>query len=157
MNGNSTRKLIVEPPGDGVVAHVGLHALGQFADRLGLGAALSEQIPWAGERAPMHDRGSVLVHAMLMLAGRYVLHTSLDPDKVNAAEVVRHYRGLLDVEHRFRVLKDFLRLRPIRHWTEQRVRGHVATCVWASVIEALINNDLRSAKMELRILAGVMV
>jgi hypothetical protein len=46
-----------------------LHALGAFADRLGLGDALSARIPPAGERLPLHDRGKVLVHAMLMLAG----------------------------------------------------------------------------------------
>jgi hypothetical protein len=32
------------------VAHVGLHALGAFEDRLGLGAALSARIPPAGKR-----------------------------------------------------------------------------------------------------------
>jgi transposase len=80
-----------------------------------------------------------------MLAGRYVLHTSLTPAQASTAEVVRHYRGLLDVEARFRVLKDFLRLRPIRHWTENRVRGHVAACVYASVIETLIGHRLRDA------------
>ena len=79
------------------------------------------------------------------LAGRYVLHTSLTPEQVSTAEVVRHYRGLLNVEARFRVLKDFLRLRPIRHWTENRVRGHVAACVYASVIETLIGHRLADA------------
>jgi hypothetical protein len=52
-----------------VVAHVGLHALGCFADRLGLGDSLSSRIPRAGERLPLHDRGKVLVHTALMLAG----------------------------------------------------------------------------------------
>lgn len=69
MNGNSTRKVSVEAGGKGVVAHVGLHALGAFADRLELGDSLSAKVPWAGERAPVHDRGKVLVQAMLMLAG----------------------------------------------------------------------------------------
>jgi hypothetical protein len=45
VNANSTRRVVVEPGGTGVVAHVGLHALGCFADRLGLGAALSSAIP----------------------------------------------------------------------------------------------------------------
>lgn len=36
--------------GDQAVAHVGLHALGAFEDRLGLGAALSARIPPAGKR-----------------------------------------------------------------------------------------------------------
>ena len=69
MNGNSTRKVSVEAGGRGVVAHVGLHALGAFADRLGLGDGLSAVVPWTGERAPGHDRGKVLTQAMLMLAG----------------------------------------------------------------------------------------
>jgi hypothetical protein len=52
-----------------VVAHVGLHALGSFADRLGLGDSLSAAIFPRGERLPIHDRGKVLVHSALMLAG----------------------------------------------------------------------------------------
>ncbi|MCP4960244.1 MAG: IS1380 family transposase, partial [Actinomycetia bacterium] len=60
---------MVEPGGDGVVAHVGLHALGRFGDRLGLGDCLSEAVGWSGERLPVHDRGKVLVQAMLMFAG----------------------------------------------------------------------------------------
>lgn len=69
MNANSTARVVVEGSGDGVVAHVGLHALGSFADRLGLGRSLSARIPITGERLPVHDRGKVLVQAMLMLAG----------------------------------------------------------------------------------------
>jgi hypothetical protein len=66
---NSTRPAVVEPGGGQVAAHVGLHAIGCFADRVRLGAALSAAIPARGERLPFHDRGKVLVHAALMLAG----------------------------------------------------------------------------------------
>ena len=69
MNANSTLGVKVEGGGDQVVAHVGLHALGAFADRLGVGDSLSAAIPIRGERAPFHDRGKVLVQTMLMLAG----------------------------------------------------------------------------------------
>lgn len=68
MNRNSVMNVGVEAGGTQVVAHAGLHSLGRFADRIGLGASLSAAIPWAGERAPLHDRGTVLTHAMLMLA-----------------------------------------------------------------------------------------
>ena len=68
MNRNSVLNVGVEAGGTQVVAHAGLHALGRFADRIGLGLSLSAAIPWAGERAPLHDRGTVLTHAMLMLA-----------------------------------------------------------------------------------------
>jgi Transposase DDE domain group 1 len=69
VNANSVLAAVVEGSGEGVVAHAGLHALGAFADRLGLGDSLSARIPITGERVPLHDRGKVLVHAMLMLAG----------------------------------------------------------------------------------------
>jgi hypothetical protein len=59
----------VESGGTGVVAHVGLHALGSFADRLEVGDSLSVCIPATGERLPLHDRGKVLVQTALMLAG----------------------------------------------------------------------------------------
>ena len=69
MNSNSTVPVVVEMGGTQVVAHVGLHLLGSFADRLGLGDSLSAAIAPGGERLPVHDRGKVLTQAMLMLAG----------------------------------------------------------------------------------------
>ena len=82
-----------------------------------------------------------------MLAGRYVLVTSLTTDQATTAQVVATYRQLQSVEARFRVLKDFLHLRPVRHWTERRVRGHIADCVYAAVIEALITRHLAAADL----------
>ena len=74
-----------------------------------------------------------------------MLATSLTPTQADTAQVVDYYRQLQAVETRFRVLKDSLRLRPVRHWTEQRVRGHVAVCVYAALIETLINHALTQA------------
>jgi Transposase DDE domain group 1 len=68
MHVTSATRARIETGGVGVVAHVGLHALGRFADAVGLGAALSARMLPAGERFPLHDRGKVLVHAMLTLA-----------------------------------------------------------------------------------------
>ncbi len=45
-----------------------------------------------------------------LLAGRYVLATSLGADQASAAQVVMAYRSQLEIERRFRVLKDFLHL-----------------------------------------------
>ena len=80
-----------------------------------------------------------------LLAGRYVLVTSLPADQATTAQIVMAYRQLQAVEDRFRVVKDFLHLRPVRHWTERRVRGHIAVCVYAAVIEALIGRALTTA------------
>ncbi len=80
-----------------------------------------------------------------LLAGHYILTTSLDRQTADAAQVLAAYRSLQLVENRFRVLKDFLGLRPIFHWTESRVRGHIAVCVLAAVIETLLANRLADA------------
>jgi len=45
------------------------------------------------------------------------------------------------------VLKDFLALRPALHYTEKRVRGHVAICVLAAVLEAVMSIDLKARKL----------
>ena len=82
-----------------------------------------------------------------LLCGRYVITTSLKAEDADCAQVLRYYRSLLNVERRFRVLKDFLSLRPIFHWTEDRVRGHVALCVLAATIEAVMAKDLAAAKV----------
>jgi transposase len=81
------------------------------------------------------------------LAGHYVLATSLTTRIANAEQVLAAYRSLQAVEQRFRVLKSSLGLRPIRHFTEPRVRGHIAICVLAAVIEQLIGNRLRDADL----------
>lgn len=81
------------------------------------------------------------------LAGHYVLATSLDTRVAEAEQVLASYRSLQAVEQRFRILKSSLGLRPIRHFTENRVRGHIAICVLAAVIEQLIGNRLRDADL----------
>lgn len=80
-----------------------------------------------------------------LLVGRYVLTTSLDTKAASTADVVRHYKMLAGVERRFWVMKDFLGLRPVHHRTEGRVRAHIAVCVIAAVIEAVIGQDLARA------------
>jgi len=69
MKVTSTVRVKVEAGGSGVVAHVGLHALGSFADRLGLADCVSSRLRAGTRRAPLHDRGKVLVQTALMVAG----------------------------------------------------------------------------------------
>ena len=68
VKGSSVSRARLAEGGDRVVQGVGLFALGGFADRSGLTAELSGAVPRSGERAPVHDRGRVLVHGLLMLA-----------------------------------------------------------------------------------------
>jgi len=43
-------------------------------------------------------------------------------------EVLEKYGDLFEVEHAFRTLKSQLEIRPIFHWTNKRIEGHIAMC-----------------------------
>ena len=56
--------------------------------------------------------------------------------RLGAADAVRHYKQLSDVERAFRALKTIdLKVRPIRHRLEERVRAHIFLCLLAYYVE----------------------
>ena len=69
MKATSTAPVVVESGGNQVAARAGLHALGSFADRLGLGTVISKAIIHTTRRLPLPDRGKVMVHLLLLLGG----------------------------------------------------------------------------------------
>jgi len=76
------------------------------------------------------------IRAEARLDGFYVVRTSLSADTMDAAETVQAYKDLARVERAFRSLKTVdLEIRPIRHWTADRVRGHVFLCMLAYHVE----------------------
>jgi transposase len=101
-----------------------------------------------------HYNTQAIDYEQQLLTGRWVLTTSHTPQQLGAAQVLDAYRQLLEVESTFRVLKDVIELRPMRHWTETRVHAHIAICVYAALIEALINQDLHTAHVADPDLAG---
>jgi transposase len=76
------------------------------------------------------------VAAEAALDGIYVIRTNVPEAKMSAPETVRSYKGLSDVERAFRSLKTVdLKVRPIRHWAENRVRAHIFLCMLAYYVE----------------------
>ncbi len=70
------------------------------------------------------------------LDGIYVIRTSLTKHQMNAATVVSSYKRLANVERAFRSLKTVdLHVRPIFHWTENRVRAHIFLCMLAYYVQ----------------------
>jgi hypothetical protein len=74
------------------------------------------------------------------LDGKYVIRTNTD---LSAGEVALAYKGLSEVEQAFRTLKSELEIRPMYHWTERRIRGHIAACFLALVCRAQLKVRLR--------------
>jgi transposase len=76
------------------------------------------------------------VAAEAALDGIYVIRTSVPAARLRAADAVRHYKQLSDVERAFRALKTIdLKVRPIRHRLEERVRAHIFLCLLAYYVE----------------------
>ena len=70
------------------------------------------------------------------LDGIYVIRTSLSQDEMSTADTVRAYKGLSRAERAFRILKSIdLQIRPIFHWTSNRIKSHVLLCMLAYYVE----------------------
>ncbi len=81
-----------------------------------------------------YERDERSIEREAALDGVYVIRTS--QSDLAAADVVRSYKQLMRVENAFRCLKSVdLRVRPIYHRREQRVRAHLLLCVLAYYVE----------------------
>ena len=70
------------------------------------------------------------------LDGVYIIRTPESADTLSAEDAVRAYKQLGDVEKAFRTFKGLdLRIRPIHHRLETRVRAHLFLCMLAYYVE----------------------
>jgi hypothetical protein len=76
------------------------------------------------------------IQAEAALDGFYVVRTSIPEEVMAAGQVVAAYKSLSLVERAFRSYKTVdLKVRPIHHWHEDRVRAHVFLCMLAYYVE----------------------
>jgi transposase len=76
------------------------------------------------------------IAAEAALDGIYIIRTSVAPARMDAADCVRNYKALANVERAFRSLKTIdLKVRPIHHRTADRVRAHIFLCLLAYYVE----------------------
>lgn len=88
---------------------------------------VGELIEWKlGEEAWEHE---------LAIAGKFLLVTMND---LKPSEAMKSYKALKDIERTFDELKNFLRLRPLYHRTEKRIKGHVFVCILSLLLKRLI-------------------
>jgi len=67
-----------------------------------------------------------------------------DNDNWPDVEIIRAYRAQSHIEAAFRDMKDthHIALRPQHHWTDQKIRVHVLTCVLALMLSSLLQREL---------------
>lgn len=67
---------------------------------------------------------------------------------MSATEVITNYKHLWIIEDAFGEIKGTLKTRPIFHWTDKRIIGHLTLCFLAYFCEAQITKLLRQQHVE---------
>ena len=89
-----------------------------------------------GEESFSYQRQQERIEQEAALDGIYVIRTNLAPEQMNAEQTVAAYKGLSVAERAFRSCKSVdLKVRPIYHHLENRVRAHVFLCMLAYYVE----------------------
>jgi transposase len=83
-----------------------------------------------------YQRQPESIAAEAALDGLYIIRTSVAAAQMAAADCVRNYKALANVERAFLSLKTIdLKVRPIHHRTADRVRAHIFLCMLAYYVE----------------------
>jgi len=89
-----------------------------------------------GDTTFAFSRKHASIAAEAALDGLYIIRTSVAAEQMDAADCVRSYKALANVERAFRSLKTIdLKVRPIHHRTADRVRAHIFLCMLAYYVE----------------------
>ncbi len=76
------------------------------------------------------------IAAETALDGLYVVRTSTSGEMLSSEQAVLAYKSLSQVESAFRSLKNIdLKIRPIYHWKDDRIKSHVFLCMLAYYLE----------------------
>ena len=75
-----------------------------------------------------------------LLDGYYGIQTS--EKDMNVSDILDSYHTLWKIEESFRIMKNTLEVRPIFHWTEERIKGHFVVCFLSFLLERKLENQL---------------
>ena len=115
-----------------------------------ISTTLSGQAP-AELRLVFRTKAKALADLHAELFGKRILFT--DRDEWSIAEVVAGYRSQSDVEADFRQMKDptVVSFSPMFHWTDHKIRVHVAHCVLALMTARLMVREAAAAGMPMSV------
>lgn len=75
------------------------------------------------------------------LDGVYVIMTNVR--KVHPKDLIRAYRGRMEIERSFHQLKSFVEIRPIYHHNGERIQAHVIVCILAYLLNNTVMHMVR--------------
>jgi hypothetical protein len=78
-----------------------------------------------------------------------ILAISTNAQNLPLEQVLDHYRNLYRIEHSFRSFKSYLETRPMFHWTDKRIEGHMCLCYIAYALLAQLQLRLQKKNFPL--------
>jgi transposase len=63
---------------------------------------------------------------------------------LSTPDVLNHYKQLFKIEHTFRTFKSHLETRPMFHWTDTRIEGHICLCYIAYTLQHWVLHRLKN-------------
>ena len=81
--------------------------------------------------------------------GLYGVITNNLEGEMSAGEVLENYKGLWQIEEAFRVNKHDLKMRPIYHWNEKRIKAHILMCYMAYALSVYVRKTLKDKGIKL--------
>lgn len=70
------------------------------------------------------------------------LAISTNASSLSVEQILDNYRHLYQIEHSFRTFKSHLETRPMFHWTDKRIEGHICLCYIAYTLLTSVQNKL---------------
>jgi len=80
--------------------------------------------------------------------GLHGLFTNVKSKDMKVREIINQYHGLWQVKESFRINKHDLRMRPIFHWTANRIRAHIAICFIAFALIRFLQFKIKQQLQE---------
>jgi len=82
--------------------------------------------------------------------GYYAIQSS--EENLKAEEILSAYHSLWKIEESFRIMKHTIEVRPVYHWTERRIRGHLVVCflsfLFMRMLEEALNKEVSPEKIK---------
>jgi len=66
---------------------------------------------------------------------------------LSAETILDHYTHLFQIEHSFRTFKSYLETRPMFHWTDKRILGHLTLCYISYTLLIHLLNKLKERQL----------
>lgn len=81
--------------------------------------------------------------------GFFGIITNVKKDFMSAERIISEYKQLWRIEDAFGEMKGTFKTRPIFHWTDDRIIGHIMVCFLAYLCEAHLTKNLRENAKQL--------